>query len=150
MFCLLSFFSGPHSQHMKVPRLGVESELQLPAYATATATWNPSHVCNLHHSLQQRRILNPLSKARDRTGKLMVPKRIRFHCTTIGTPLTLLIIIVSIYQACAVGQSGILQIPSLMRRTVVADVHYYPHYMDCAPEAPLINEDSSQVSMLSP
>ena len=31
-FCLLIFaFSGPHLSHMKVPRLGVESELQLPA-----------------------------------------------------------------------------------------------------------------------
>ena len=27
---------GPHLQHVKVPRLGVESELQLPAYAAAT------------------------------------------------------------------------------------------------------------------
>ena len=34
-------------QHMEVPRLGVESELQLPAYAIATATQDPSHVCNL-------------------------------------------------------------------------------------------------------
>ena len=32
-FC---FFLGLHLQHMEVPRLGVESELQLPAYATAT------------------------------------------------------------------------------------------------------------------
>ena len=30
---------------MEVPRLGVESELQLAAYATATATWDLSHVC---------------------------------------------------------------------------------------------------------
>ena len=34
---------------MEVPRLGVESELQLLAYATATATWDPSHVCHVHH-----------------------------------------------------------------------------------------------------
>ena len=27
---------------MEVPRLGVESELQLPAYTTATATLDPS------------------------------------------------------------------------------------------------------------
>ena len=33
-FCLL----GPHLQHMGVPRLGVKSELQLLAYATATTT----------------------------------------------------------------------------------------------------------------
>ena len=30
-------FLGPHLQHMEVPRLGVELELQLPGYATATA-----------------------------------------------------------------------------------------------------------------
>ena len=50
---------------MVVPRLGVELELQLPAYATATATPDLSCVCNLHHSLWQCWILNPLSKARD-------------------------------------------------------------------------------------
>ena len=32
------FLLGPHPQHMEVPRLGVESELQLPASTTATAT----------------------------------------------------------------------------------------------------------------
>ena len=30
-------------------RLGVKLELQLPAYTTATATPNLSHVCDLHH-----------------------------------------------------------------------------------------------------
>ena len=43
-----------------VPRLGVESELELPAYTTASATWDPSHVCNLHHSSWEYWILNPL------------------------------------------------------------------------------------------
>ena len=33
----LYLFWGLHSQHIDVPRLGVESELQLPAYATAAA-----------------------------------------------------------------------------------------------------------------
>ena len=32
-------FLGPHLQHMEVPRLGVELELQLLAYTTATGTW---------------------------------------------------------------------------------------------------------------
>jgi len=50
---------GPHPQHMDVPRLGVESELQLPAYTTATATPDPSHVYILHHSSRQLWILNP-------------------------------------------------------------------------------------------
>ena len=52
------FFLGPHQQHMETPRLGVESELQLPTYATAAATPNSSCICDLHHSLQRRRILN--------------------------------------------------------------------------------------------
>ena len=48
----LIFFSflGVHLWHMEVPRLGVKSELQLPAYAIATATQDPSRVCNLYHS----------------------------------------------------------------------------------------------------
>ena len=58
-------FSGP--QPMEVPRLGVQSELQLPAYTAATATPDPSHICDLQHSARQCWILNPLSETRDRT-----------------------------------------------------------------------------------
>ena len=58
---------------MEVSRLGVESELQMLAYATATATQDLSCVCNLHHSSLQRRILNPLREARDGTRILMDP-----------------------------------------------------------------------------
>ena len=68
-----------------VPRLGVQSELQLPAYTTATATPDLGRVFNLHHSSRQSRILNPLSQTRDRTRNLMVPSRIRFRCATTGT-----------------------------------------------------------------
>ena len=50
---------------MEDPRLGVESELQMLAYATATATQFLSHVCDLHHSSWQRQIPDPLSEARD-------------------------------------------------------------------------------------
>ena len=56
---------------MEVLRLGVKSELQLPAYTTTTATPDPSHVYNLHHSSQQRQILNPPSEARDQTCVLV-------------------------------------------------------------------------------
>ena len=52
---------------MEVARLGAESELLLPAYTTATAMPDPSRVLDLHHSSRQRRILNPLSEARDQT-----------------------------------------------------------------------------------
>ena len=64
---------GLYPWHMEVPRLGVESELQLPAYTTATATWDLSHVWDLHHSSWQHWILNPLHEARDWTCILMDP-----------------------------------------------------------------------------
>ena len=73
---------------MEVPRLGVQLELSLLAYTAATATPDSSCVCDLHHSLQQCQILNPLSKARDGAGNLMVPSRIRFLCAVMGTPNT--------------------------------------------------------------
>ena len=63
--CFSSPLLEPHLQHMEVPRLQVKSELQLLAYATAKP--DPSCVCNLHCSLQQCQILNPLSKARGQT-----------------------------------------------------------------------------------
>ena len=56
---------GPHLQHMEVPRLGVESELQLLAYTTAIIMQGLSYIFDLFHGLQQCRILNPLSEARD-------------------------------------------------------------------------------------
>ena len=57
-FILLFFgFSGPHPWHMEVPRLGVKSELQLPAYTTATAMWDLSRVCYLHHNSHNARSL---------------------------------------------------------------------------------------------
>ena len=65
---------------MEVPRLGVQSELQLPAYTTATAMQDPSHVCDLHQSSQQHQILNPLSEAREQTRNLMVLGQIRLLC----------------------------------------------------------------------
>ena len=56
---------------MEVPRLGIESGLQLPANTTATEMPDPRHVCDLHHSSGQCQILNPLSKASDQTYILM-------------------------------------------------------------------------------
>ena len=55
---------------MKVPRLGLKLEVQLPAYTTATATPDPSCILELCCSSRQRWILTPLSKARDRTSML--------------------------------------------------------------------------------
>ena len=71
------FFYCRTQWHMEVPRLGAELEQQLPAYATATATPDLSHVYNPHHSSQQHQILDPLSEARDQTQNLMDPSRVR-------------------------------------------------------------------------
>ena len=83
------FFFSPcflrlHPWHVEVPRLGVESKLQLPAHTTATR--DPSRVCDLQPQLMAMRIPNPLSGARDRTCNLMVPSWILFRCATMGTP----------------------------------------------------------------
>ena len=78
------FFLEPHLWHLEVPRLGIYSELQLPA--CATDTWDLNRICDLHHSSQQCQILNRLNKARDQTHSLMVPSQIRFPCARTGTP----------------------------------------------------------------
>ena len=65
------FFLWPHLPLMEVPRLGIALELELPVYTTAIATRNPSHACDLHHSLWQCQILKTLSDARDRASILM-------------------------------------------------------------------------------
>ena len=62
-------FLGPHLQHVEVPRLRVQSKLQLPAYATATATPDLSHIHDPHCSYGNARSFNPLSK--DQTHILM-------------------------------------------------------------------------------
>ena len=59
-----------------------------PAYATDTATPDPNCICNLHHSSRQRRILNPLTKARDRICVLMdTTTKICFRWATTGIPM---------------------------------------------------------------
>ena len=64
---------------MEGPRLGVESQLQLPAYTTATAIRDPSCICNLYPSSWRRPIIDPLSKARYQTLVLMDTSQILLH-----------------------------------------------------------------------
>ena len=67
-FLFLSLiFLGRHKLHMEVPRLGVQLELYLPAYTTATATASPDP----SHIFEQHQILNPLSEDRGQTHVLM-------------------------------------------------------------------------------
>ena len=85
--CCFFFFLcilGPHLQYMEVPRQGVELELQLPAYATATQDLN--YVCDLHHRSWQCQILNQLSTARDQTGIVMETSWVCNLLSTTGTP----------------------------------------------------------------
>ena len=85
---MLFFFAflEPHWWHMEVLRLRVELELQLSAYATAMATLDLSHVCDLHHSSWQHWIFNPQSEARGWTRILMDTSQVSHCCATVGTP----------------------------------------------------------------
>ena len=94
-FFFFSCFLGPHLQHMEVSRLGVQLELQLPAYTAATVTWDPSRVCDLYHSSQQCQIPNPLSEAKDGSHILVDSSWIHFHCITMGTLDCSLILVLS-------------------------------------------------------
>ena len=76
---LFSLFLGPHLRYMEVPRLGVESQLQVSTHTTATAMPDPNHVCHRHHSSWRCQILNPLSEARNRTRFLTDTSRIHYH-----------------------------------------------------------------------
>ena len=74
IFCLF----GAAPQHMDVPRLGVNSELQLPDYVRATATQDLATSVTYTTAHCQRWILYPLSEARDGTRILMDTSQIRF------------------------------------------------------------------------
>ena len=53
---------GPQPKHMNIPRPGIEVELWLLAYITATAPQDLSCTWDLHHSSLQRWILIHLSR----------------------------------------------------------------------------------------
>ena len=80
LFFFFFAFLGLHLQHTEVPRLGDQWEQEVhPAYATAQATWDPSLICKLCHSLRQCRILKPLSEAMDQTHILMGISWVHYH-----------------------------------------------------------------------
>ena len=84
-------FFGTHSQHIKVPTLGVQSVLHLPEYSRATAMLDLSLICNLHQSSWQHKILNLQRKARNQTHVLM--DMVCYFSATMGTHFVFLLFI---------------------------------------------------------
>ena len=68
-------------------RLGVESELPLLVYTTATAKQDLNLVCYLHHSSWQCQIVNPLREAGDQTCILMDTSWVHNPLSQIGNSL---------------------------------------------------------------
>ena len=79
LLCVCVSFLGPHLWHMEIPRLGVESELQLLAYITAKAMQDLSYVCNLCHSSWLHWIFNPPREARDQTCIIMDTSQVPYR-----------------------------------------------------------------------
>ena len=76
IYCLFVFLGPYHMAYGGSQASSLIGAVAL-AYAKATATQDPSHVCDLHHSSRQGQILNPLSEARGWTRNLVVPSQIR-------------------------------------------------------------------------
>ena len=89
LFAFFFFSLGLCPWHMEVPKLGVQSELQLPAYVTATAAPDPSQVFDLHHSSQQHRILNLLRPGIEPTASWLL---VRFNSSAPRTPMRLFVL----------------------------------------------------------
>ena len=85
-FFFFLLFLGLNLWHMEVPRLWVKLELQMPAYATATVTRDPSHICNLHHSSWQHWIPNPQVRPGIEPASSWIRFRFLIHSATTGTP----------------------------------------------------------------
>ena len=87
--CLFWFFVCLFVLLFRVARMAYGSSQARGRIRAAVASqpwqwWDPSHVCNLHYSSRQCWILNPLSKARDRTQVLRDTSQIHFCCATMG------------------------------------------------------------------
>ena len=135
-FYLFSFL-GMHPWHMEVCRLGIELELQLPAYTRATATRDPSRVCDLYHSSWQHHILNPLSKARG-TCILMDTNWIHFLCTTIETRYALFLTISSIMFGDWIESPVLCSRTSLLIPSKCESLHQLPQTPSPSHPLPLL------------
>ena len=123
LFILVFFcFLGPHLQHTEVPRLQGEWELQLRAYAIATANRDLSQVCKLHSS-RQHQILNPLSEARDWPHILMYTGWVCNPLSHNRNSLTLLFYFAFLSFRAAPTAYGVSQARGWMG-TVAASLHH--------------------------
>ena len=95
IFCLSSFFKGCTLSIQKFPGQGSNRRCCCwPLPERATATPDPSHICDLHHSSQQYQFLNSLSKARDWIYILMDTGQILNPLSHIGNST------ISFFQLC--------------------------------------------------
>ena len=81
-FCIL----GLYLWHMEVPRLRVKSELQLPTYTTATATWDPSCICDLTTAHSNARSLTHGARPGINPASSWILVGFVTHWATTGTP----------------------------------------------------------------
>ena len=101
-FCLFRAAPTAYEGSQARGRIGA---VKLLACTTATAMQDPTCVCDLHHSSRQHKILNPLSKARDRTCVLMDTSQIHFHWATSETPLKVYSFFLATPPACGSSQA---------------------------------------------
>ena len=84
-FCFL----GLHPKHMEFPRPGVELELQLPAYTTATALPDANFICDLQHSSLQCQILNWARPGIEPSSSWILVRFLTHWATTETVPIPL-------------------------------------------------------------
>ena len=87
-FFFFFVFLGPHLWHMEVPRLGVESELQLLTYTTAIAMPDPSCICELHCSLRQSGFLTHWARPGVEPASSWILVRFLTRWATVGIPMS--------------------------------------------------------------
>ena len=84
-FFFFCFYLGPHPWHMEVSRPGVELELQLLAYATATAVRSEPHLQSTPQ-LTEKLDPRPTEWSQGSNRILMDTGQFCFHWATMGTP----------------------------------------------------------------
>ena len=89
LLCFLLFRAAPTAYGGSQARGWIGAIAAGPCHSHSHT--GPSHVCNLHHSSWQCRVLNPLNKARDQACNFMVTSQICFRCTTTGTPTVIVL-----------------------------------------------------------